>query len=200
MPSRRSPALGSFQPPGPQRCWGGERGSPHAAGLLQGRRAPDSRVPDQRLSAGVLCPADSLSCSTRRPRQRRVSSPAPGPWARPGLCRAAFPWLPGTMLGAPQNAACSRGCSPRLPRGGGLRGSLLYAGSDPDQHGSPASITEWSEEGSQGTAALIKDAPGVCPASAATGLQRTSDIPDYPRNIFLLSIHLPHVFHTCFIL
>lgn len=164
MPSRRSPTLGSFQPPGAQSCRGGWRGSPHAAGLLQGRCATDSRVPDQRLSA------DSLSCSTRRPRQSHVLSPAPGPWVRPGRCRAAFPWLPGTMLRAPQNAACSPGLLSPPSLGRGLGSSLLYAGSDPDQHGSPASITEWSEEGSQRTAALAKNAPGVCPASAATGL------------------------------
>lgn len=163
------PGAGEFPAAGAAALPGRGAGLPVRTppGSSGGRSAPGFAVLGPSSERGG-CPrsAEPFFCSARGPRQRRVPSPAPGPGARSGRCRTAFPQPPGTVLAGLQSVTRGPGLlSPPSLGQLSLCGVLSRSG-----RGSPASGTERSEPGSQEGAALAKDAPGVCPASAAAGL------------------------------
>lgn len=150
MPSRRSPALGSFQPPEPQRCRGGERGSPSAP-----RRVPpgegahrDLRFPDQALSAGgVLAPQSPSSAPQEDPgsaaSRRRLLGRGPGQADAAQL----FPSHRAQCSQGSKASPVARGFSPRLPWGSfPCVGSCPGAGAGP----LPAARSAQSREARKG--------------------------------------------------
>lgn len=200
MPSRRSPPRGSFQPPGPQRCRGGERARrPHAAGLLRGKARTGLASPGPQAQRWGSLPRRAPLLAPQEDPGSAESPPGQG--AMSGRCHRAFPRLPGTTLGAPHSAAGGPGLlsPPSLGRTSGGAACPVLGLTRTSTGPLPAALSAQSG-GSQEGAALAEDAPQVCPASAAAGLHRPCDIQGRPRNVFRLPVHLPHVFCMRFIL